>query len=518
MSRVRGPNSALTEFLRSQGISASEIKNRYEEQRELERETEGLEYLGAAKKADDDAAEDEDPDELDPTRIPKGTEFCKKCNTRFTLTIYSSRFEDGYLCVACSKASQKKRSKAGGDQAAKKQRKKIAAALLDKQDARGAKAFQDLCIRTIAKYIDDVELLGDIGAVNMQKISKILTRNRKLNDQTLKLFLGPDVKCLEIWDCSELTPASYDLIASYCPNLEELVLSMCGQMENEGLEHLCSNLKNLKRLELEGPFLIRKDTWMKAFQILAEHGLNSLAVTDTHRFDDETLAFLVESFAGAKLPLESLRLSRLSGLKDPDAIYLLAELTHLRSLTIANPEPESVSDDAYSIVIRALSSQLEKLVLDGCSPLTDATITAIEQCTALTELSISKLGNITNEAVARLFSNPNFPRLHLLNVSRCIGLGDEAIRNILVHSSSTLVELNLNSLQMVATETLLELLPRCTNLTSINLGFLRCVNNKVIGVLDQNKHLKLIEVYGVPNVTCTTTKAKLIGKQNIDVF
>ena len=37
-----------------------------------------------------------------------------------------------------------------------------------------------LCIQVVTKYIEDVEALGDIGPNNMDTISKIMAKNRRL--------------------------------------------------------------------------------------------------------------------------------------------------------------------------------------------------------------------------------------------------------------------------------------------------------------------------------------------------
>lgn len=38
----------------------------------------------------------------------------------------------------------------------------------------------DICISMIGKYIEDVDRLGDIGQINMDKVCKIISRSRLL--------------------------------------------------------------------------------------------------------------------------------------------------------------------------------------------------------------------------------------------------------------------------------------------------------------------------------------------------
>jgi len=37
-----------------------------------------------------------------------------------------------------------------------------------------------ICLQLIGKYIEDVEQLGDIGGINMDKVCKIISKRRRL--------------------------------------------------------------------------------------------------------------------------------------------------------------------------------------------------------------------------------------------------------------------------------------------------------------------------------------------------
>lgn len=94
------------------------------------------------------------------------------------------RPKGGYLCVSCCYALgidpfAKDKSKA------KKPPPKKAAAKEARQvtrfeDRRGASPLGELCIQIIGKYIEDVEQLGDIGHVNMDKVCRIISKGRLL--------------------------------------------------------------------------------------------------------------------------------------------------------------------------------------------------------------------------------------------------------------------------------------------------------------------------------------------------
>lgn len=106
----------------------------------------------------------------------------------------------------------------------------------------------------ITENIEDVDVLGDIGQMNMNRISMILSKNRSLNNKTISLFLSPDLKSLQFWDCSNVDSDSLNKIASYCPHLESLTLFMCGQLHNDNLQYFATQLTKLTELSLNGPF------------------------------------------------------------------------------------------------------------------------------------------------------------------------------------------------------------------------------------------------------------------------
>ncbi|ANB14140.1 UV-damaged DNA-binding protein RAD7 [Sugiyamaella lignohabitans] len=624
---VRGPNSALTEFLRGQGISANEIRARHlerQEQRlamealgargeeqgvEAENREEDLENEVRAraeaekrrnrkrKRGESDSDDEDDEDFVDtegggaggaggPGRLRSrrrrqtdrneeelaldGVDNCAQCKCRFTVTVYTTQTADGkVLCRKCSASSKEKKSADAAQLAVRRQRKKLAEALLDGKDLLTIPSLQDQCIATVVKYIDDVEALGDIGAINLQKISRIMTRNRRLTPVILKLFLDPLSRDIELWDCSSLTHDSLQSIASFCPHLEKLVLGMCGQLKNENLLYYATNLPNLKSIYLDGPFLINKETWITFFEAVGPR-LEEFHVRSTHRIDEEVIANLVINCPN----LTHLTFHRLSNIKGNTAIHLIADLAHLEHLelsylgddysqagtgpppvrpvtveeevgrdmdetpevqvqpvaedpvdvvAVGDPDAEDltvVTDDAIVAILNKVGSQLKTLILDGCSALTDRTITAgIRPCCGeLTTLSLTLLDQITDEAVADLFTDWTInPGLVKVSFRRCIGLGDSAIEALVDHSRDTLVDLDLNSLQFVTSRGL-SALKGTPNLTTIDLGFVRSTDDRIVEALDRScPHLARVEVYGAPKVTAAcriTPGRKLIGRQS----
>ncbi|CAN6615214.1 DNA repair protein Rad7p [Trichomonascus vanleenenianus] len=529
---VRGPNSALTSFLREQGINASDIRQRYlrrqaqeeaeevDEEEEEEETEEGRIRARAREKRrlDDDEDDDDSGEEADRDQ---GIRACTHCGVEFKVTVYSvSLTGGGILCKACGDEylAVQRRQKQEAQRGAKKQRKKVAAALLDRQQIGRTAKLQDLCIRVLSKYIDQVDALGEIGANNMDKIGRILTRNRQLNDATVKLFLSSELTSLEFWDCSKLTPQAYDWIVAFCPHLTHLTLSMCGQLTNETLIALAKKLGGLKSLHLDGPFLISKDTWMEVFDLIGDR-LEALVITNTHRINTEVILALVE-----KCPnIRRLGLHRLSGLDDPsaiDALSVLSNLTHLELTYLGDTEEaadELVTDDIVLNILGVCGDTLEELRLDGCTGLSDKFLMGLLQSSNLRSLSLELLDQLTDDGMAEFFSNFTANAgLNSLSLRKCVGLGDNAISAALSHSAATLVTLNLNSLQLV-TSTSLKLIANAHHLTTLDVGFCRPVDNALIEKICANcKHISLITVFGVPKVNeyCRVPRhVRLIGRQ-----
>lgn len=503
MSSVRGPNSALTEFLRSQGINASEIRDRWERRQrgddprnydgsenapeavatangEADPEVEAI-ALAAARKARGDADDFEQ----------EGTTKCVYCSSRFTITVYSKQVGDGYVCLSCAAQSKPAKQKKTATAAARKKRKKTAASLLE-QHNRTVPSLQDLCISCVADYIDDVDELGDLSSQNFIKISAILSRNRKLTARTCQLFFRPEATTLELWDCSELPCESFNLIPALCPNLKRLVLGMCGQLNGENLRRI-AELKSLEEVVLDGAFLVRKEAWIEFFETAGPR-LKKLTIKSVYRIDVEVLAMLVEMCSS----LESLTLVRISQLCDSTPFYLLGNLAQLRHLELIELEPEALDDSCMLNTLNMIGAQLESLSISNAN-LTDSFInTVAATCGSLTSLELVNLPAVTEEAVASMFENwseRSTPGLQTLSLQRCIALGDGAIAAVLKHSRTTLVDLNVNSLRLLTGESI-NAFASLPNLTKLDIGFVGSVEPQHIYKLSTSKSLRLVLAYG----------------------
>ncbi|ODV84361.1 hypothetical protein CANARDRAFT_201121 [[Candida] arabinofermentans NRRL YB-2248] len=537
---VRGPSSALTSFLREQGINAEAIRLRYEETLrqqaeqgtsilyEGDEETEEIRAIRqrasikrsrANNDIDDDEAEINEDD-------GEGKNYCIECDKEFVVSVYSKKMENygriGYLCGDCTAIQIKKdRLSRANEIEARKRRKKVAAALLDREEYK-LPSLQDCCIQIISKNIDDVELLGDIGVANSKKISRILSKNRSLDSKTMTLFLDPSLKEIEFWDCSNISSDALTQLAANCPLLESITLNLCGRLHNDNLLYYSDKLKNLQHLNLNGPFLINDSMWQGFFDSDVGRNLKGFHLRNTHRFMPDSLIALLDNCGNN---LEYLTLSRLDGLTTKTAYDLLPHyLQKLKHLEISYPNKEELIDDDLIVSLLSINGEtLETLILDGCSGLSDQfLIGGIRPfCPSLTKLSTVLLDQITDEGMTQLFTNWEINGgLMDINLSRCIEIGDDGAYAMLEHSGQTLVELSLNSVKLLTKKffTRLSRNLRFPLLTALDIGFVRSCDDSVLAILSRiAPKLSILEIYGDNRCThkaIVRSDLRVIGRQS----
>lgn len=206
-NRIRGPQSALTDFLASNNISAAQISADYERRQrearqqeeqeaaanggtvESEIEAERIETVAQKKKrkrqeesalskikaskdykrqkkgkgGDSDGQDDDVAWDMYTKKkpLPGQLENCEVCEKRFTVTAYSKTGPDGgLLCTKCSKVQEDQRKK---DQKPKKQsvskekRRQVQSNLLDGIVQNGSKSLQELCIKVYSYHVYIIE-------------------------------------------------------------------------------------------------------------------------------------------------------------------------------------------------------------------------------------------------------------------------------------------------------------------------------------------------------------------------
>ncbi|ODQ51754.1 RNI-like protein, partial [Saitoella complicata NRRL Y-17804] len=529
-SGVRGPHSALTDFLRERGIRVQNLGRRNTNSAS-ESPAPGTLLVAVAvgnpapapgpsiggkrkrapakkknKKRDDDSDfSDADNDAGGPSapkdkatgpskrsafshkkRLGPGMiDFCAQCNCRFTITAYtvSTTDETGLLCHTCGSAASTGDGKAADKAAAPKKvvkRKRAAKGkFFDEEKKIGT--LQDRCIQLIAKHIHDIDMLGDIGSLNLDKICQIISRNRSLTPSTINLFLDAGVESVKLYDCSKLGVEEFRAVGAKCPFANELYLKWCGRITDDVVQYYADHLTQLTKTTFTGPFLVTVSAW-RQFLSTTSTRLESFQLSDTSRWDAETMNTLVDACPN----LISLRLSRITPLDD-EIVRLATGLPNLTSLDLSWPG-KAVSDAAIIDVLNTIGSGLLELNLDGHGMLTDAVLATIRECCGrLQKLSMSECETFTAEGITALFTQWDLNTgLTHLNLSRVLGMNDEALEAVIGHSVATLVSLDINScdeLTSAPLHTLASATASSDILEYIDVSFVRCVDDIVVEAL-----------------------------------
>ncbi|KZO92412.1 RNI-like protein [Calocera viscosa TUFC12733] len=428
---------------------------------------------------------------------------CAECGKLYTFTKYTRPADPGpgYLCPACTKAAGHDLFKtAQGPRKRKENVTKRKIVFFEENDP--VPTLAELCLETIAKHIEDVDALGDIGSLNMDKIAKIIAKNRRLNASVAPLFYDITNENLTLYDCTALESSGLIALANLNPNLVNLRLDFCGRVEATALGHWAQHLAKLKRIELLAPFLVTDKAWIKFFETVGDR-LEGFLITNSPRFSQECVESLVKNCP----KLTELRLRRIGKLED-DWLPLLHPLTQLTLLDLSDASlgnaPISLTDEPLIDLMSKVGANLEHLDLSGHELVTDDMLIRgiAPNMPKLKRLRLVELSNLTDEGVGAFFDALVATPLHWLDLSRNPELADKALVGLLDHSGAGLAHLNMNQFKEASNEVLLQIGEKASLLEFLDLGFCREVDDFVVkAVQDGCKGLKELKVYGCNRIT-----------------
>ncbi|KAI0328035.1 RNI-like protein [Cubamyces sp. BRFM 1775] len=436
----------------------------------------------------------------DLPKPPVGSfETCVRCQKQFTVTKYTvaANPPPGYLCHPCAKSS-------GSDPFKKPAAPRKRKPATDKRNAptldeRRLPSLASICIEVVSKHIDDVDALGDIGTMNLDEIAKALAKNRSLNAENATLFYNVENEHLILYDVTNLTPPALCTLASLNPNLTSLRLDFCGHMDDSVIAAWAAALPQLKRVELLGPFLVRAPAWQAFFR--AHPNLEGFLITQSPRFDVECMRALVQSCSH----LRELRLKEVGQLSDKFLVELQALGGQLTYLDLSYPgNGEAIHESALIDFLTQAGSLLEHLDLSGIANVTDGVLFrgVKPHVLKLNTLVLANNVELTDAGVAEFFDTWQGAPLSNADLSRNPDLSDAALVALLKHSGGDLTELNINGWKGVSENALKHIPKLALNLTKLDVGFCRSVDNFLIkDILDRCAHVQEIKVWGCQRIT-----------------
>ncbi|TFK35443.1 hypothetical protein BDQ12DRAFT_737547 [Crucibulum laeve] len=437
---------------------------------------------GAKKGADNDMDDEEDPynalsrsmwtNESSARPSVGSFEDCAVCQKQFTVTKYTlaANPPPGFLCHQCAKA--------GGKDPFKKPAPKKRKAAADKRtaptfDERRFPSLVTMCIQLITKHINDIEALGDIGTMNVEAISKALSKNRGLTPENAHLFYSATNTSLVLYDATNLTSPALHTLALLNPALTSLRLDFCGHLDSSSFPAFCDFLPHLTSIELLGPFLIRIDGWIHFFE---KHPcMERFLITQSPRFDLECVKTLVKHCTG----LKALRLKEVGKLSD-EFLEELEALNQLEYLDLADPST-SCSENAVSSLLTKVGGKLKHLDLSGHKELSDEFLFSLASHTGSMEsLALNGLLEITNTGLAEFFGEWGNPPLTKLTLARNSELGGPALQALLEHSGAQLEELSINGWKDTDEESLRMIGFRAPKLKRVDVGWCRAMDDFIV--------------------------------------
>ncbi|KAF8685238.1 RNI-like protein [Rhizoctonia solani] len=479
-----------------------------------------LEKAKAKAKAKHDAKrqkqDDEEPSEDEykapskglpvvPTSLPPIGSFekCVVCGKSFTVTRYTMAADPppGFLCHTCAKASGADPfKKAGAPRGRKPVAEKRKIVNFEQKDV--FKSLATTCIEIIAKYIDDMEALGDIGHINMDKISKILAKQRSLTDSTSKLFYSVENTTLTLYDTSRLDPPAFHTLIALNPNLEQVRLDYCRGVDCTVLPTFATGLANLTHLDLYGAFLARAPAFIEFFTAIGSR-LECFRLAHSPRLDLDCCQALVHNCADS---LTDLRLSNVGKLND-SWLPLLHRCTSLKRLELSYPGGDaSLTSEPVVELLGAIGRGLEHLDLSGHPLLEDEVLIngVISHAPNLTSLAISSAPLLTDAGVAQFFAEYNQKAgLEYLEMKNNPLLSSDSLRAFLDRSTSIAIrQLVINGWRETEEEACKLIPSSCPELRKLDIGFVRSVDDYLIKeVLEGCSKIEEISCFGCNRVT-----------------
>jgi len=266
-------------------------------------------------------------------------------------------------------------------------------------------------------------------------------------------------------------------------------------MSDEVLPYYAEKLKRLESLHIRGAFLVSAEVYIDFFKAVGPR-LKTLSLTSTARTNRSVFEAIAENCPN----LESLCLSNLARLDD-DGVMALGNCPELKNLDISFAGG-NVTDAAVISLLDVIGSGLEELNLSGNALLTHESLDAIHACCAhLRVLNLNDCEQLAEQDVISLFTNWDKNRgLREFHIARPASFGDGALVAATTHSGQMLEVLDLTSCGDITKHGLLQALTDSKRLQTIDVGFVRAVDDEVVEAMQQ-RGINHITIWGCTKVT-----------------
>ncbi|TIA71026.1 hypothetical protein E3P91_02750 [Wallemia ichthyophaga] len=481
-NNVRGPTSALTSFLREQGITGPTGDPYRRQQREIQQNpppqpTTSRSPIPHHRSDSEDL--DDDPiqpslkrqksnpqiEQDDPYTAPSKSQSssaggvgsktsCIECQSKVIITKYTPTGPDGIgvLCPKCTSAHgidpfKQAQSKPKPKKPAQKE-KRIAPKV---ESSKPLSSLADYSIKVIIANIDYVENLGEIGGDATDTIAKVLSKNRSLNYKTVQLFLGSHQDTLSLYDAANLNPECLKSIATLCPSISRLKIAFAGQLNNDVIKDWCLRFRNLQHLDVHGAYLVKSDGWIEFLNTIGS-SLQSLRISECPHFDQSS----VEAVGRNCKKLNVLSISQIK--MENQGVDHLNGLKNLKNLEIVQVEG-NVTSEAIVNLLSNVGQCLEELNLSKNSDLDNGLLTNGIRlyCPNLRILNLNSCDLIDNSGFEDLFKQWNNIGLKQLDISLNHVINDKCLETILNKIGPTIELLNLNKLKDISKDFLLKI-------------------------------------------------------------
>ncbi|BCS27473.1 DNA repair protein Rad7, protein [Aspergillus puulaauensis] len=503
-NQIRGPHSALTDFLASNNISAAQIHEDY--QRRLREAEDQANEQQEEQPADDDEYEDEvgeTPEERKKrkrketaalAKIKRSKEFarrkarrtgepddddddddfiakemmdersrpmpgqlgnCEICSKRFTVTPYSKTGPNGgLLCAKCSKeVGDKEKKSQPKKKVPRTGRRQNQSDLLDGIARYGALSLVEMCTKKVADNINNIEEFGDLPWQLLRRLSQILSKRRALTPRTLNLFLRPDLGFIDICDSGRLETDDFQKVFTFMPALTNVNLRFAGQLKDNVVDYMIDRDLNINHLQLDAANLVSDSRWRKMFEKLGGR-LETLRLSNLDfSLDDESIKVMCQ-FCTRLRRLKLIDCWKISD-HSLQAISTLQSLEQLSLTLIKETKAESLLD-----LVSKIGPNLRKLSFRGFPQADDTLLEVIhDKCRFLSKLRFSDNSACTDKGFTKLFEDWPNSSLEVVDLSstrdvdnsnpdgpaEAIGLASNGFVALMRHSGSTIRNLNIAS-------------------------------------------------------------------------